>query len=85
VIGRRVYDKESYELAEGEYCKGEDGHWYAHCPGEGRLLANLAGHTITEHDDGTISVHPSIRCSSGSIGHSYHGHLEHGVWRLHNE
>lgn len=43
------------------------------------LLGNLAGHTIIEHDDGTISASQSILVT----GHdrSYHGYLERGIWR----
>jgi hypothetical protein len=83
VIGRRVYDKSPHELFEGEYSKwGEhDGYWYAHCPGEHDLIANLSSHQVIEHEDGTITVSPSILCTDGAGGHSYHGYLERGIWR----
>jgi hypothetical protein len=32
-------------------------------------------HTVTEHDDGTVSVSPSID------GEGWHGYLQRGVWR----
>lgn len=56
------------------------GHWIAMSPnGE---MANLSAHTITEHADGTITVSPSIGIRSGKdLAFSYHGYLEHGVWR----
>lgn len=59
----------------------ERGCWYATTPNG--LLANLSRHTVTEHDDGTISVSPSILVTTGakSGAASWHGYLECGVWR----
>jgi hypothetical protein len=47
---------------------------------------NLQAHQITEHEDGTITVAPSISISySRDRGKTYvelwHGYLEKGVWR----
>lgn len=53
------------------------GAWYASTPNG--LLANLRGHTVTEHDDGTITVSPSIKVT-GEGGKTWHGHLIRGVW-----
>lgn len=39
------------------------------------------GHTVTEHDDGTITVSPSILSTVEDHGHDWHGYLERGVWR----
>jgi hypothetical protein len=51
-------------------------HWYivdpAGAPG------TLVTHAITEHDDGTITVSPSILDSRPA---GWHGWLERGVWR----
>lgn len=55
-----------------------NGHWYG-CTPNG-LLANLSRHTVTEHEDGTISVSPSILVEGGQTN-AWHGYLEHGVWR----
>lgn len=44
------------------------------------MLANLNGHDVTEADDGTISVEPSILVSDGN-GASWHGYLDEGAWR----
>jgi len=44
-------------LNEGEYAKAPSGTWYAMCPGN--HLANLKGHSIIEHEDGTITASPS--------------------------
>lgn len=41
---------------------------------------NLANHDVTEHDDGTITVSPSILVEN-SNGEGWHGYLERGVWR----
>ena len=76
------------DSVNGDYWK-QHGIWYGWCPADGkRLLCNLANHTITEHDDGSITVAPSILCGfqnptddgQRKIG-SWHGYLEHGVWR----
>lgn len=66
-------------LAPGEYGKWKDGTWYGCTPsGEG---CNLAAHSITEHEDGTITVSPSIGIGDRS-NWDWHGYLEHGIWRL---
>jgi len=68
-------------LKPGEYGKwARDGNWYAVPPGQPDLLANLARHTVVEHEDGTITVSPSILVSAGKIG-TWHGYLERGIWR----
>lgn len=43
------------------------------------LHANLSAHDVTEHEDGTITVSPSILVSDGQ--REWHGYLERGVWR----
>jgi hypothetical protein len=78
--GRRRPD----ETPPAEYLPGDygrfDGVWYAMCP-QGRtvynlgLLGALSGHEVTEHDDGTLTVSPSI------VADGWHGWLERGVWR----
>lgn len=40
-----------------------------------------AGHAVTEHEDGTITVSPSILSTKADHGHDWHGYLERGVWR----
>lgn len=51
------------------------GVWYAVDPsgGAGAILPSV--HTVTEHEDGTISVTPSLVMPSG-----WHGFLQRGVW-----
>lgn len=48
--------------------------WYIRDPDGG--IGTIRSHTVTEHEDGTITVAPSIVAPGG-----YHGWLEHGVWR----
>jgi hypothetical protein len=78
-------------LKPAEYAKGPDGTWYATTPND--HLANLCAHAVTEHDDGTITVSPSILVSTPRAGDGpdgmrspvlvelWHGFLERGVWR----
>jgi len=66
-------------LKEFEYgVNPKNGNWYCKVPG--CLMGNLTGHEVTEHDDGTITVSPSILINGGEKN-QWHGYLEHGVWR----
>jgi hypothetical protein len=66
-------------LKELEYGKNpQDGNWYCKAPGQ--RMGNLGGHMVIEHDDGTITVSPSILIMDGNKT-LWHGYLEHGVWR----
>lgn len=58
--------------------------WFVVAPG--LLLANLTAHTVREEDDGTISVRPGDGSSNSILvtrrpEETWHGHIEHGVWR----
>ena len=61
--------------------------WYCQCPNG--LFGSLEKHQVTEHEDRTITVSPSILvkiADSRSEGihersRSWHGYLEQGVWR----
>jgi hypothetical protein len=64
-------------LADGEYGLDTHGKWYARPPGN--HMGNLSGHSVTEHDDGTITVSPSILIDDGRS--VWHGYLERGAWR----
>lgn len=69
-------------LSEGDYGKDPgDDIWYARPPGVS--TGSLANHDVIEHDDGTITVSPSILVtgSDGDIKQSWHGYLVHGEWR----
>lgn len=68
----------------GEYGKRSDGHFYGCVPGDDDMMCNLAGHKIVEHEDGTITVSPSILITTGgreSGRKQWHGYLEKGIWR----
>jgi len=45
-------------------------------------LLNPKIHTVTEHEDGTITVSPSILIYPHHDGPGWHGFLERGVWRV---
>jgi uncharacterized protein with NRDE domain len=80
VNGRRV---EKYEDTAGAFWK-QDGIWYGVTPNG--HLTNLANHKVVEHEDGTITVSPSILVGkgvkAGKIDEQlWHGYLEQGVWR----
>lgn len=61
----------------GEFGKA-NGVWYCCTPNLN--LGNLSSHDVTEHEDGTITVSPSILVSD-SDGERWHGYLERGIWR----
>lgn len=80
--GRRLRLGDSYHLGDippGAYWQGA-GHlstaiWYFRDPlGD---LGSLANHKVTEHEDGTITVEPSIL---NVHGRGFHGWLKAGVW-----
>jgi hypothetical protein len=87
----------SKRAAPGSYMKVSIGRrimWYIVDP-NGEIGSLGYRHTVTEHEDGTISVTPSILADDprpafeqmggagpGAIaGPGWHGFLEHGVWR----
>ena len=78
--GRRVpMEEDYYDLSQGEYGQTVDG-WFFSPPTEQHLgVGGLGKHTITEHEDGTITVSPSILFESHKG--TWHGYLERGVWR----
>ena len=85
VIGNRVYLESEHSNkipcnGPGDYGKDSNGVWWC-CPPTGRCpIGNLKDHTITEHEDGTITVTPSILFSNTHAGRGYHGYLTRGEW-----
>jgi hypothetical protein len=67
---------------EGDYWRDDNtGTWFCRVPGApAGVWGNLADHQVTEHDDGTITVSPSILVDGGSR-FQWHGYLERGQWR----
>lgn len=88
IPGKRV-EWSGQILAPGEYSKVPEigaypAHWHA-CSPNGEH-ANLSAHDVTEHEDGTITVSPSIGVFHSMEDHAagrfaYHGYLERGMWR----
>ena len=82
--GKRVYaDKNgSLTMAPGDYGQDpRDGTWYARPPVNKGHSGWLKNHQVTEHEDGTITVSPSILVEWGD-GVTWHGFLERGIWRI---
>lgn len=72
-----------WRIAEmpGSYGSADGVNWF--CTTPNGLFGNISKHAIIEHDDGTITVSPSILVTSGAShgGENWHGYLERGVWR----
>lgn len=82
MIGRRVYEDADghLNLLPGDYCYWQRGKmWIGQCPAG--ASCNLSRHNVQEHEDGTITVKPSIRISGDQGIELWHGWLEKGVWR----
>lgn len=77
--GRRVYpDNEGrLWLQPGDYGRRVDGTWEARAPNG--ASGDLSEHVVEEHEDGTITVRPSIRSAWGERPY-FHGWLIRGVW-----
>lgn len=77
--GKRIYPTVGNSaFAPGEYGRYE-GHWLAMTPNG--IMGDLDAHDVTEHADGSITVSPSILVDQPWNGKTFHGYLEHGVWR----
>lgn len=88
--GHRRYpnaDGSMPSMHEGDYgCFG--GVWWGFAPGA--FLGSFEAHEVVEHEDGTITVAPSIIASrediiaqiddAGPKFMPWHGYLERGVW-----
>lgn len=89
VQGRRVADNKIIEFGNWQPgCYGrvqmESGEWVWFCiPPNGVPdgLGTLVAHTVVEHEDGTITVSPSILVHPAYDAPGWHGYLERGVWR----
>ncbi len=94
--GKRVQpDSSGYlKLAPGEYGKDGNGIWRVRPPTiqvdglekqQHPLSGTLSKHTVKEHEDGTITVSPSILIQylwgDPPRGIEWHGFLERGIWR----
>lgn len=78
--GRRIY--EGFPNNPGEYAKAENGDWILCLPTGIHGTINDKTWKITEHEDGTITVSPSIYTKSPNHPqYDWHGFLEKGIWR----
>lgn len=83
--GRRVYQNNGFlpPFENGDYGKHSDEKWYAKTPNG--YTCGLGNHSVIEHEDGTITVSPSILVSTGPSKEEWkevwHGYLERGIWR----
>ena len=90
--GRRVPDNtkrygEDSGVRAGDYGRTLcDGDWTWWCRTPRGFGGNLTHHEILEHEDGTITVSPSILVTTPNHpdpvkAAGWHGYLELGVWR----
>jgi len=89
ITGRRIYPSEDGFLyfSPGDYgFDPNSGHWMGRPPYEGCSVGDFFKHEVKEHEDGTITVSPSILHNPPGQYHNpvvrtWHGFLEKGVWR----
>lgn len=85
VLGVRVFSTPEHELRPHKLAAGEYGYWHAQqhwvaCSPNGHLC-NLAAHKVTENNDNTITVTPSIGVhTSDTQAWAYHGWITNGIW-----
>lgn len=76
---KRIYLNEKGELLfpPESYGKDSEGIWFVRPPDA--HTGSIPKHDVVEHEDGTITVSPSIVITDGNT--SVHGYLERGIWR----
>lgn len=81
MIGKRISGMSELDEESVCYWKVDDGSWLLYIPHCG--IGGLKKHTIEEHDDGTISVTPSIVmfCNRCTPDRHIHGYLTNGIWK----
>lgn len=74
-------------MGHATYGLNDRGQWEVCTPNGRRGSLDPADHTVTEHEDGTISVEPSLliepltRASSGVVRPGWHGYLRFGTFQ----
>ena len=81
--GRRLPDdSDGRKMEPGDYFRvtwtGHENEWWFRDPIGN--VGRIRHHAVTEHEDGTITVEPSIADSSPSGETNWHGFLRQGVW-----
>jgi hypothetical protein len=69
------------EPQPGDYWYWREIWW---CMTPSRFIGNLSAHQVAEHEDGTITVTPSILVTDRMAGkpeRQWHGFLTQGIWR----
>lgn len=84
IKGFRKDNPESRIPEPGQYGRDASGQWFGRVPHRGEFIANLSGHQVVEHEDGSITVEPSILIGpiklTGAQGEQWHGFLRAGEW-----
>jgi hypothetical protein len=87
-VGKRHdLTEDEYAFVEpGMYGKNVAGEWFMRVPAPGFGTGSLRKHEVVEHEDGTITVSPSILCwghwdETTQSHKQWHGYLERGIWR----
>ena len=80
MAAKRIENMSQLDASQISYWKDENG-WWVYLPGCG--AGRISKHSVEEHDDGTITVSPSILMHGHRHGEptTKHGYLEHGEWR----
>lgn len=84
MIGKRIESPFASDGAlVGEWPESGDFYFYPEAgwcgvAPDGQMVG-LRGHEVTEHEDRTITVSPSILVTSGNK--NWHGYVERGTWR----
>jgi hypothetical protein len=79
--GRRIADAPDgagLRFSPGDYGR-ISATWFCSTPNG--HMGNLENHAVTEHEDGTITVAPSILVMGTKDEQLWNGFLERGVWR----
>ena len=76
--GQYPYEIEPH-LQPEDYAKSIHGLWILRAPNGDFGTLRPTVHQIVEHDDGTITVSPSIQFETGN---RWHGYLRTGIWSL---
>ena len=76
--GQRVYlNGKDLWMPPCSYGKDREGQWHVRGPyGHAGILQPASDWNVTEHDDGTITVSPSL-----DMPGTWHGFLERGVFK----
>jgi len=94
-VGRRLYptdkDKVFEMMKPGDYFKLSSNPIEFIIQTPNGLVCSIRNHAVIEHEDGTITVSPSIVVNGVKYENQFimvneenahwHGYLEHGVWR----